>query len=101
MSMVSYLRIEPGMGVIELGHLALSPALQRTPAATEAMVLMLRRAFDELAYRRYEWKCAGLNAPSVAAAKRLGFRFEGTFRQAVVIKRQHRDTTWHSIIDGG
>jgi RimJ/RimL family protein N-acetyltransferase len=95
----SYLRIEPAMGVIEVGHLAFSPALQRTPAATEAMYLMLRRAFDELGYRRYEWKCDSLNAPSVAAAKRLGFTFEGTFRQAVVIKGRNRDTSWLSIID--
>jgi len=95
----SYLRIEPAMGVIEVGHLAFSPALQRTPAATEAMYLMLRRAFDELGYRRYEWKCDSLNAPSVAAAKRLGFRFEGTFRQAVIVKGRNRDTSWLSIID--
>ena len=95
----SYLRIEPAMGVIEVGHLAFSPALQRTPAATEAMYLMMRRVFDELGYRRYEWKCDSLNAPSVAAARRLGFRFEGTFRQAVVIKGRNRDTTWLSIID--
>ena len=86
----SYLRIEPAMGVIEVGHLAFSPALQRTPAATEAIVLMMRRAFDELCYRRYEWKCDSSSAPSVAAAKRLGFRFEGTFRQAVVIKGRNR-----------
>ncbi len=95
----SYLRIEPAMGVIEVGHLAYSPALQRTPAATEAMYLMLRRAFDELGYRRYEWKCDSLNAPSVAAAKRLGFAFEGTFRQAVIVKGRSRDTSWLSIID--
>jgi RimJ/RimL family protein N-acetyltransferase len=96
----SYLRIEPAMGVIEVGHLAFSPALQRRPAATEAMYLMMRRVFDELGYRRYEWKCDSLNTPSVAAAKRLGFRFEGTFRQAVVIKARNRDTSWLSIIDG-
>jgi RimJ/RimL family protein N-acetyltransferase len=96
----SYLRIEPAMGVIEVGHLAFSPALQRTPAATEAMYLMMRRVFDELGYRRYEWKCDSLNAPSVAAAKRLGFTFEGTFRQMHVVKGRNRDTTWLSIIDG-
>jgi RimJ/RimL family protein N-acetyltransferase len=95
----SYLRIEPAMGVIEVGHLAFSPALQRTPAATEAMYLMMRRAFDELGYRRYEWKCDSLNAPSVAAAQRLGFTFEGTFRQMYVVKGRNRDTTWLSIID--
>jgi RimJ/RimL family protein N-acetyltransferase len=95
----SYLRIEPAMGVIEVGHLAFSPLLQRTPAATEAMYLMMRRAFAELGYRRYEWKCDSLNAPSLAAAQRLGFTFEGTFRQAVVIKGRNRDTSWLSIID--
>ena len=96
----SYLRIEPAMGVIEVGHLAFSPRLQRTPAATEAMYLMMRRAFAELGYRRYEWKCDSLNAPSVGAAKRLGFTFEGTFRQMHVVKGRNRDTTWLSIIDG-
>ena len=79
----AYLRIEPAVGVIEIGHIALAPALQRTAAATEAMYLLMRRAFDELGYRRYEWKCDALNAPSRAAALRLGFRFEGIFRQAV------------------
>ena len=82
----SYLRIDPAMGTIEVGHLRYAPALQRTPASTEAMYLMMRRAFDELGYRRYEWKCDSLNAPSVAAAKRLGFRFEGIFRQAMVVE---------------
>jgi RimJ/RimL family protein N-acetyltransferase len=96
----SYLRVDPAMGAIEVGHLSYAPALQRTPASTEAMYLMMRRAFDELGYRRYEWKCDSLNAPSVAAAKRLGFRFEGTFRQAVVMKGRNRDTAWFSIVDG-
>jgi RimJ/RimL family protein N-acetyltransferase len=96
----SYLRIDPAMGTIEVGHLSYAPALQQTPASTEAMYLMMRRAFDELGYRRYEWKCDSLNAPSVAAAKRLGFHFEGTFRQAVVIKGRNRDTAWLSILDG-
>jgi RimJ/RimL family protein N-acetyltransferase len=96
----SYLRITPAMGVIEVGHLAFSPRLQRTPAATEAMYLMMRRAFEELGYRRYEWKCDSLNAPSLAAAKRLGFTFEGTFRQMHVMKGRNRDTAWLSIIDG-
>jgi len=95
----SYLRIDPAMGTIEVGHLSYAPALQRTPSATEAMYLMMRRAFDELGYRRYEWKCDSLNAPSVAAAKRLGFHFEGTFRQAIVTKGRNRDTTWLSILD--
>jgi RimJ/RimL family protein N-acetyltransferase len=96
----SYLRVDPAMGSIEVGHLSYAPALQRTPASTEAMYLMMRRVFDELGYRRYEWKCDSLNAPSVAAAKRLGFRFEGIFRQAVVMKGRNRDTAWFSILDG-
>ncbi len=95
----SYLRIDPPMGVIEVGHLIYSPALQRTPAATEAMYLMMRRAFDELGYRRYEWKCDSLNAPSRSAALRLGFRYEGTFRNAVVMKERNRDNAWFSITD--
>ena len=95
----SYLRIDPAMGTIEVGHLSYAPALQRTPASTEAMYLMMRRAFDELGYRRYEWKCDSLNAPSIAAAKRLGFRFEGIFRQAMVTKGRNRDTAWLAIVD--
>jgi RimJ/RimL family protein N-acetyltransferase len=95
----SYLRIDTRAGVIEIGHLNFSPLLQRTPAATEAMYLMMRRAFDELGYRRYEWKCDALNAPSRAAAERLGFRFEGIFRQAMIYKGRSRDTAWYSIID--
>jgi RimJ/RimL family protein N-acetyltransferase len=94
----SYLRIDPANGCIEVGHIAYAPALQRTPAATEAMYLMMRRVF-ELGYRRYEWKCDALNAPSRAAALRLGFTFEGVFRQAVVYKGRNRDTAWYSIID--
>jgi len=94
----SYLRIDPGNGCIEVGHLSYSPLLQRTPAATEAMYLMMRRAF-ELGYRRYEWKCDALNAPSRAAARRLGFTFEGIFRQAVIYKGRSRDTAWFSVID--
>ncbi len=96
----SYLRIDPAMGTIEVGHLCYSPALQRTPAATEAMYLMMHRAFEELGYRRYEWKCDSLNQPSVRAAERLGFRSEGTFRQAVVMKGRNRDNAWFSIVDG-
>jgi RimJ/RimL family protein N-acetyltransferase len=95
----SYLRIDPANGVIEIGHLQFSPRLQRTPAATEAMYLLIRRAIDELGYRRMEWKCDSLNAPSRAAAERLGFRFEGVFRQAVVYKGRNRDTAWFSIVD--
>lgn len=95
----SFLRITPGAGVIEVGFINLAPRLQRTRAATEAMFLMMRRAFDELGYRRYEWKCDALNAPSRAAAARLGFTYEGTFRQAVVVKGRNRDTAWFSVID--
>jgi len=96
--MGSYLRIEPAHGVIEVGHLAFSPLMQRTPVATEAMYLMMRVAF-ELGYRRYEWKCDALNAASRRAAERLGFTFEGIFRQAIVYKGRNRDTAWYSIID--
>lgn len=95
----SYLRIDPANGVIETGHINYAPALQRTRAATEAMYLMMARVFDELGYRRYEWKCDALNAPSRAAAERLGFVFEGIFRQAVIYKNRNRDTAWYSIID--
>jgi RimJ/RimL family protein N-acetyltransferase len=95
----AYLRIDPANGVIEVGHINYSARLQRTRAATEAMYLMMRRAFDELGYRRYEWKCDSLNAASRAAARRLGFTFEGIFRQAVVYKGRNRDTAWFSIID--
>jgi RimJ/RimL family protein N-acetyltransferase len=96
----SYLRIDAANGVIEVGHINYSPRLQRTPAATEAMFLLMRRAFDELGYRRYEWKCDDRNLPSRAAAKRLGFAYEGTFRQALVYKDRNRDTAWFSMLDG-
>jgi RimJ/RimL family protein N-acetyltransferase len=95
----SYLRIDPPVGVIEVGHIALSPALQQTVAATEAMFLMMSRVFDELGYRRYEWKCDSLNAPSRRAALRLGFAFEGIFRQATLYKGRNRDTAWYAVID--
>jgi RimJ/RimL family protein N-acetyltransferase len=94
----SYLRINPAMGSIEVGHINLSPLLQRTPAATEAMYLMMRHAFDS-GYRRYEWKCDALNEPSRRAAARIGFRYEGTFRQSVVYKGRNRDSAWYSIVD--
>ena len=94
----SYLRIDPRNGAIEVGHLAYSPLLQRTPAATEAMYLMMERAF-ELGYRRYEWKCNALNVSSRAAAQRLGLSFEGIFRQATVVKGRNRDTAWYAAID--
>jgi RimJ/RimL family protein N-acetyltransferase len=94
----SYLRIDPANGSIEVGHINYSPLLQRQPAATEAMYLMMRHAF-ELGYRRYEWKCNALNAASRAAAQRLGFSYEGVFRQATVVKGRNRDTAWYAAID--
>lgn len=93
-----YLRINPEQGVIEVGSIVLSPRLQRTTAATEALYLMIRNAF-EIGYRRVEWKCDDLNAPSRSAADRLGFTYEGTFRQAVHYKGRNRDTAWYAIID--
>jgi RimJ/RimL family protein N-acetyltransferase len=94
----SYLRITPAAGSIEVGHLLYAPRLQRQPAATEAMIQMMQRAF-ELGYRRYEWKCDALNTASRAAAQRLGLSFEGIFRQATVYKGRSRDTAWYAAID--
>jgi RimJ/RimL family protein N-acetyltransferase len=94
----AYLRIDVNHGTIEVGHLAFSPLLQRTRAATEAMYLMMKHAFES-GYRRYEWKCHALNAPSRAAASRLGFTYEGVFRQAAVAKGRNRDTAWYAMID--
>lgn len=99
MGTAALMRIEPVHGVIEVGSITYSPRLQRTRAGTEAMYLMMQRAFDELGYRRYEWKCDSLNAPSIAAANRYGFQFEGVFRQAIVYKGRNRDTAWFSIVD--
>jgi RimJ/RimL family protein N-acetyltransferase len=99
LGVASLMRIDPTAGVIEVGGINYAPPLQRTPAATEAMYLLMRRVFDELGYRRYEWKCDSLNAPSRAAAQRLGFRYEGLFRQATVYKGRNRDTCWFSILD--
>jgi RimJ/RimL family protein N-acetyltransferase len=96
---LSLLRIDAGNGSAEVGHIAFSPALQRTRAATEALALLATRVFDELGYRRYEWKCDALNAPSRRAAERLGFAYEGTFRQAVVVKGRNRDTAWYAMTD--
>ncbi|MGE0623903.1 MAG: GNAT family N-acetyltransferase [Pseudomonadales bacterium] len=95
----AYLRIQPAAGSIEVGSIAYAPRLKRTPVATEAMYLMMQRAFDELGYRRYEWKCDALNEPSRRAAERLGFSYEGLFRQALVYKGRNRDTAWYAIID--
>lgn len=95
----SFMRIDRSNGVMEVGALNYSPLLQRTPAATEAMFLMMVRTFDQLGYRRYEWKCDSLNVASREAAGRLGFTYEGLFRQATVYKGRSRDTAWFSIID--
>lgn len=94
-----YLRIHPDQGSIEVGHLHYPKFLKKSPAATEAMYLMMSYAFDELYYRRYEWKCNSLNQPSRNAALRFGFTFERTFRQCNVFKNRNRDTAWFSIID--
>jgi RimJ/RimL family protein N-acetyltransferase len=91
------MRIEPAQGVIEVGGIAFSPRLKQTRAATESMYLLMRRAFEELGYRRYEWKCDTLNVPSRNAALRYGFTFEGIFRNAIVYKGRSRDTAWYSI----
>jgi RimJ/RimL family protein N-acetyltransferase len=93
------MRIEPTHGVIEVGSITFSPRMKQTRAGTESMYLLMRRAFDELGFRRYEWKCDSLNAPSRAAALRYGFTFEGIFRNAIVYKGRNRDTAWHSITE--
>jgi RimJ/RimL family protein N-acetyltransferase len=95
----SYLRLDGANGSVEVGAIVYGAALQRTTAATEAMYLMMRHPFEDLGYRRYEWKCDHLNAPSRRAAERLGFTFEGTFRQALVYKGRNRDTDWLSVTD--
>ena len=96
----SYLRIDAANGVIEVGNINYSPLLQQTRAATEAMYLMMHRVFSDLGYRRYEWKCDALNAPSRKAAERLGFSYDGLFQQAIMYKGRNRDTAWFSILDG-
>jgi RimJ/RimL family protein N-acetyltransferase len=95
----SYLRLDHVNGSVEVGSIAYAAELQRTTAATEAMFLMARHVFDDLGYRRYEWKCDTLNEPSRRAAARLGFSYEGTFRNALVYKGRNRDTAWFSITD--
>ena len=99
LGLCSYLRLDPDNGSIEIGNVLFSPQLQRTRLATEAMYLLMRAVFDG-GFRRYEWKCNALNAPSQAAARRLGFSYEGTFRQAAVVKGHNRDTAWFSVLDG-
>lgn len=94
------MRLDPAHGVAEIGHICLSPRLQRTRAATEAFRLLFGRVFDELGYRRLEWKCNDENTPSKRAAERYGFVFEGLFRQHMVTKGRNRDTAWFSIVDG-
>ena len=99
LGVASFLRNDPANGVVEVGSIVFATVLQRTTAATEALILMARHALGTLGYRRYEWKCDSANAPSIAAARRLGFTYEGRFRQAVVYSGRNRDTDWFSIID--
>ena len=99
LGVASFLRMQPEHGVVEVGYITFSPALQRSVMATEAMYLMMKRALGELGYRRYEWKCDALNAPSRKAAIRLGFQYDGLFKQALVYKGRNRDTAWYSILD--
>jgi RimJ/RimL family protein N-acetyltransferase len=98
LGVASYLRITPGSGTIEVGHIHYSEPLKKSPVSTEAMFLLMKRAF-ELGYRRYEWKCDALNAASRAAAQRLGLSYEGVFRQATVYKGRNRDTAWYAVTD--
>jgi RimJ/RimL family protein N-acetyltransferase len=95
----SYMRMDPAHGVVEVGNILLTPGLQRTRAASEAMFLMAGHVFEELGYRRYEWKCNAENEPSRRAALRYGFRFEGIFRQHMVVKGRNRDTAWFAMLD--
>ena len=97
--LASYLRIKPQVGTIEVGYITYAKNLQRTVEGTEAMYLMMKNVFDDLGYRRYEWKCDNLNSKSKKAALRLGFKYEGLFRQATIYKKRNRDTAWFSIID--
>jgi RimJ/RimL family protein N-acetyltransferase len=94
------MRIDAPNRVIEVGNIMYTPAMQRTPGATEAQYLFARYVFDALGYRRYEWKCNNLNAPSKRAAKRFGFSFEGVFRQHMIVKGRNRDTAWFAMLDG-
>jgi RimJ/RimL family protein N-acetyltransferase len=96
----SYMRITPESGVIEIGNIWFGVPLRRTTAASEAIFLLARHAFDDLGYRRLEWKCNSLNAASRRAAARFGFTYEGIFRQHLVVKSRNRDTAWYAIVDG-
>jgi RimJ/RimL family protein N-acetyltransferase len=99
--MASYMRIEPEHGCIEIGNIWVGTPMQRTTAATEAIYMLARNAFDALGYRRLEWKCHALNAPSRRAAERFGFAYEGVFEQHMVVKGRNRDTAWYAITDKG
>ncbi len=99
LGIAALMAIRPDMGVIEVGHIAYAPALQRTPLGTEAQFLLARYAFETLGYRRYEWKCNARNAASRRAAERYGFSFEGVFRQHMIVKGKNRDTAWFSMLD--
>jgi RimJ/RimL family protein N-acetyltransferase len=99
LGIASYLRITPEFGVIEIGHIWFGPPLQRTTGATEAIYLLAAHAFDDLGYRRLEWKCNALNAGSRRAAERFGFTFEGVFRNHQIVKGRNRDTAWFAITD--
>jgi RimJ/RimL family protein N-acetyltransferase len=96
---LAFMRIDPANGVIEVGHILYGPRLARSPAATEAVYLLARHVFEDLGYRRFEWKCNDLNAPSKRAALRYGFSFEGVFRQHMVVKGANRDTAWFAMLD--
>jgi RimJ/RimL family protein N-acetyltransferase len=97
--MAGYMNIVPANGSIEIGHIWFAPSLQKSRAASEAIYLLARHAFEELGYRRLEWKCDALNAPSMRAARRFGFTYEGTFRQHMVVKGRNRDTAWFALLD--
>ncbi len=97
--LATLMRVDPAQGSLEVGSIVYAPSLQRTRAATEAMWLLMRHVFDDLGYRRYEWKCDSLNEPSRVAARRLGFRYEGRFRQAMVYQGRNRDTDWFAVTD--
>jgi RimJ/RimL family protein N-acetyltransferase len=99
LGVAALMRIEPAHKCIEVGNIMYTPAFQRTAGATEAMYLLARHVFEELGYRRYEWKCNALNAPSRRAALRLGFTFEGIFRQHMIVKGKNRDTAWFAMLD--